>query len=81
MSLEILESTSDVMDALGGNRAVEAITSAKPSAVSNWRGSKVFPSNTYVAMTEALHAIGKTAPASLWGMRQSNQAHFEQVRS
>lgn len=72
MSLEILESTADVMDALGGNPAVQVITASKPSRVANWRVAKTFPSNTYVVMTEALRAIGKTAPASLWGMRQPN---------
>jgi hypothetical protein len=69
MILEILETTGDVMDALGGNSAVETITSSKPSAVSNWRSSNSFPANTYVVMTDALRAIGKSAPDSLWGMR------------
>lgn len=73
MSYETLETTSQVMDALGGNGAVEVLTSSKPSAVSNWRGFSTFPSNTYVAMIGALHAIGKTAPASLWGMKQPSE--------
>lgn len=71
MSYEILETTTQVMDALGGNGPVEALTASKPSTVSNWRGFSTFPSNTYVAMIHALHAVGKTAPASLWGMKQS----------
>jgi hypothetical protein len=74
MSYETLETTSQVMDALGGNGAVEVLTSSKPSAVSNWRGFSTFPSNTYVAMIHALHATGKTAPASLWGMKQPADA-------
>ena len=74
MSYETLVTTSQVMDALGGNGAVEILTSSKPSAVSNWRGFNTFPSNTYVAMIGALHAIGKTAPASLWGMKQPADA-------
>src|ERR1700735_1234356 len=69
MSLEILETTEEVIEALGGNRPVAQITSSKPGAVSNWRGFKSFPPKTYVAMTDALHAIGKDAPASLWGMK------------
>lgn len=81
MSLEILESTADVMDALGGNAAVQTLTAGKPSAVANWRVAKTFPSNTYVAMTEALRALGKSAPPSLWGMRQPNHAAAEQVSS
>jgi hypothetical protein len=54
---------------LGGNGPVAELTLSKPNAVSNWRGFKTFPSNTFVAMTEALRARGKTAPASLWGMK------------
>lgn len=69
MSLEILETTEEVIKALGGNGPVAEITSSKPNAVSNWRGFKTFPANTYVSMTSALEAIGKTAPASLWGMK------------
>ena len=69
MTFEILETTSQVMDALGGNGPVTVLTASKPTAVSNWRGFPTFPSNTYVAMIGALHAIGKTAPPSIWGMR------------
>jgi len=67
--MEELSTTSEVMDALGGNLAVAELTGSKPKAVWNWRGFETFPSNTYVAMTEALLAKGKTAPASLWGMK------------
>lgn len=69
MSLEILETTEQVIEALGGNGPVANLTASKPNAVSNWRGFETFPSNTYVAMTEALRARGKTAPSSLWGMK------------
>ena len=69
MNLETLNTTTAVMDVLGGNTPVAQLTGGSPTAVSNWRGFKTFPSNTYVAMTEALRAIGKTAPTSLWGMK------------
>jgi hypothetical protein len=69
MDLEILETTEQVIETLGGNGPVAELTLSKPNAVSNWRGFKTFPSNTFVAMTEALRARGKTAPASLWGMK------------
>lgn len=68
--MQELSTTSDVLDELGGNGPVSELTSSTPKAVSNWRGFETFPSNTYVAMTEALRARGKTAPASLWGMKQ-----------
>jgi hypothetical protein len=69
MDLEILETTAQVIETLGGNGPVAELTLSKPNAVSNWRNFKTFPSNTFVAMTAALRARGKTAPASLWGMK------------
>lgn len=69
MDLEILETTEQVIETLGGNGPVAELTLSKPNAVSNWRSFKTFPSNTFVAMTGALRAQGKTAPASLWGMK------------
>jgi len=70
MSLENLDTVSDVFTALGENPGVEALTGSKPNTISMWRAADKFPSNTYVVITEALRAIGKTAPASLWGMKQ-----------
>jgi hypothetical protein len=69
MSDDVLETVDAVMDALGGNQPVAGLTSSKPSAVSMWRKAESFPSNTYLALTEALREKGKTAPASLWGMK------------
>ncbi|WP_213287545.1 hypothetical protein [Bradyrhizobium sp. sGM-13] len=67
--MDELSTTSEVIDALGGNAAVAKITGSTVKAVWNWRGFETFPSNTYVALTDALRAIGKTAPPSLWGMK------------
>lgn len=64
-----LTTTSEVMDALGGNQTVCLLTGSKPSAVSNWRNQQTFPASTYVAMVSALREIGKDAPPSLWGMK------------
>jgi len=72
--MEQLTTTSEVLDALGGNAAVAELTSSTGKAVWNWRGFETFPSNTYVAMIEALRAKGKTAPASLWGMKMPAEA-------
>lgn len=74
MDLEILDTTEQVIDALGGNQPVAELTLSKPNAVSNWRGFKTFPSNTYVAITEALRERGLAAPASLWGMKMPAEA-------
>jgi hypothetical protein len=72
--METLKTTSEVMDALGGNLAVAEITGSKPKAVSNWRRFETFPSKTYLAMTNALLAKGKQAPASLWKMEEGHAA-------
>jgi hypothetical protein len=69
MSYEMLENFSDVWDALGGREGLAGLTGAKTSTLSMWKKARSFPSNKYVAMTDALRAIGKTAPASLWGMK------------
>lgn len=65
---DILTTTSQVIDALGGNKAVEALTGCSPQVVSNWRRFDTFPASKFVLMTSALAAVGKHAPASLWGM-------------
>jgi hypothetical protein len=70
--MEELKTTSEVVDALGGYLAVAEITGSKPKAASNWPRFETFPSNTYVALTSALLAKGKTAPATLWGMKAVN---------
>lgn len=72
--MEELSTTSAVIDALGGNRAVADLTHTTNKAVWNWHGFETFPSNTYVVLIEALHERGKTAPASLWGMRLPAEA-------
>lgn len=63
-----LLTTADVMAALGGPGAVAELTGRKYSAAHNWGTFVKFPANTYVVMQAALAKIGRTAPASLWGM-------------
>ncbi len=72
--MDELRTTAEVIDALGGNQPVANLTSSTNKAVSNWRGFPTFPSNTYLAIIEALRARGKTAPASLWGMKTPAEA-------
>lgn len=67
--LEQLNSVADVFAALGENPGMGRLTGNKASTLSMWRAAGTFPSNTYVVITEALRAIGKTAPDSLWRMR------------
>ena len=61
-----LTTTTQVVDALGGNGVVTLLTERGKGVVSNWRRFATFPADTYVAMTIALANVGKSAPASLW---------------
>jgi len=70
-SSDMLRSTEQVIDALGGYHAVIRMTGATPQVVSNWKKFKTFPSNTYTLMQGALARVGKSAPDSLWGMRKT----------
>jgi hypothetical protein len=72
--MEQICTTVEVIEALGGNQAVAALTDSTNKAVSNWRKFETFPSNTYLAITTALQAIDKTAPAALWAMKVPAEA-------
>jgi len=71
-----LHTTSDVIDELGGNHVVAALTGSNAKAVSMWRTLGKFPWRTQMTITEALRERKKTAPNSLWGMtaRQDSPA-------
>ena len=63
-----LTTTTEVITALGGNKAVEKLVGARyPQQVSNWHSSPTFPSRFREVMKAALEAKGVTAPPSLWG--------------
>jgi hypothetical protein len=76
-----LDSTTSVIDALGGTAAVGRLTERRDTAVSNWRSSDCFPSNTYLVMKGALAAIGKSAPDSLWGMTPLSRKRAQRVQA
>lgn len=61
-----LESAREVISALGGNDAVEAMTGRDYKTVCGWGVKDRFPPETYVLMTAELAAYGFTAPPSLW---------------
>lgn len=74
MTLERIETATEIIDRLGGNPAVAEIVGAKPKAVSNWRKSNGFPARTYLAITTALREHNAEAPPSLWGMTNADAA-------
>jgi hypothetical protein len=63
-----LPSISEVTTALGGIQAVADLTGRTYSAAAQDNRLGKFPAHTYLVMTDALAALGKSAPASLWGM-------------
>lgn len=73
---DLLNTTREVTAALGGTKAVANLTGRKYTAAANWllESKAQFPPNTFVALNAALAAIGKSAPASLWGMKIPERA-------
>jgi hypothetical protein len=66
---ERLCTVSDVVDALGGNLGVAAITGVKhTSAISNWKRIGKFPAKTHKILQDALHERSMKAPDDLWGI-------------
>jgi hypothetical protein len=68
MAARHLDTTTAVMDALGGHPKVAILTNRKPKAAWNWYKFEHFPPDTYIVMTAALAERGCTAPPSLWRM-------------
>jgi hypothetical protein len=70
-----LQTASDVIDALGGTAATARLTGRRyDTAVSNWRATGRLPPDTFVVITKALKDRDKTAPLSLWGMKEPEDA-------
>lgn len=63
-----LKTTIDVIDTLGGNKAVAVLLGTTAKAVANWRYSGEFPAHTYLALQDALQRRGHTANRALWAM-------------
>lgn len=71
-----IESAREVIDALGGIKAVSALTGRKTTTVSAWQAKfDGFPPNTYILLTSALALKGFAAPAALWGQIESGNHH------
>ena len=64
----MFETVGDIIDALGGTRAVATLTGFGSSAVSNWRSRGRIPAELYLVFSEALAALNKRADPALFGM-------------
>jgi len=70
-----LATVEEVVEALGGNRQVAALTGRKSlHAVSMWKARGSFPSNTLLIMQAALNARSQKAPSKLWGIPEVSDA-------
>jgi hypothetical protein len=63
-----LTTTKDVIAELGGTAGIALLTGADAKAISVWR-TRAFPWKTYPIIIAALEKRGKTAPATLWGIK------------
>jgi hypothetical protein len=73
----ILTTTTQVMDALGGVKAVSGLTRRRYGVVENWKRAPTFPAYVFAVMTWALKRKGLSAPPSLW--RQVTTAEMEKA--
>lgn len=72
--MRTLNSVAEIVDELGGRAAVARMTDRTTQAVTNWKASQRFPSQTFLLLMHELAARGCTAPASLWSMSDPVQA-------
>jgi hypothetical protein len=61
-----LTSFNEVVNALGGVKAVATMTRSSRTSVYNWRQAGQFPARHYRIMREALSKRGYTAGLRLW---------------
>jgi hypothetical protein len=64
---KMLETTSQVMAALGGPHPVAALTGADYKTVWPWKDARTFPARYFLVMSWALHRKRLSAPPELWG--------------
>jgi len=63
-----ITATAVLIDVLGGNKKVAAITGASPASVSGWRKGKL-PAATYVQLRKKITKMGLSVDDDLWSMR------------
>jgi hypothetical protein len=62
-----LETTIEVMKALGGVKSVSLLTGSRYSATENWSRARTFPARYFLVMIAALKREGRSAKPELWG--------------
>jgi hypothetical protein len=70
----LLTSFDDVVEELGGVRAVGELTNQNSAAVCNWKRRRSrFPTKYFFVMQRELEARGAEAPRDLWGFVESKR--------
>jgi hypothetical protein len=64
-----LNTTSEVIDALGGTTAFARLSGKKAQHVTNWRASGRFPAELFLVHSRILGENAIEAPVSLWGIK------------
>jgi DNA-binding transcriptional regulator YdaS (Cro superfamily) len=72
--LDEITSVAEVVDVLGGPHAASRLLGTSPQVISNWKRRRSLPPDRYLVMLAALNARGLTAPPSLWGIAEPNEA-------
>lgn len=70
---DILNSPEQVIDALGGTKAVSALTGKSMQAVSNWRARGV-PAEMFLVLESALTRSGLSCDPAVFGIRRPDCA-------
>lgn len=66
--LELIETASAVIDAVGGTSAASQLTGKSVASISNMRRAGRLASGTFLQFADELEARGKSAPSMLWGI-------------
>ena len=64
-----LPTAASVIDALGGTTAAAKIGETTPQQMTNARTRNRLPYPTFLVLTDALSALGKSADPRLWGIK------------
>ena len=75
-----LTSALEVINALGGYKAVCALTKSAYQTVHRWGRVNHFPSRFYRVMLKALEMKGATAPDRLWHQDQDTISQIENTQ-
>ena len=66
---QLIRTAAGVIDALGGTCAAARVAEATPQSMTNARTRNRLPYPTFLILTDALSALGKSADPRLWGIK------------